>query len=274
MNKKYKNVIWISGMPRSGTTWLSQIFASSPDVRLKFCPLFSYEFKNLLNEKSTLDEWEELFSNVYSTNSEYLDQHHLRSKGLVPKFINKKAEPDYLVIKSTRFHNLIPHLLRLHNRIRIIHIVRHPCAVIYSWLSNPHEFPETADPLNEWKTGQCRKNGFGEFWGFDDWKHVCETALELSKQFPKQHMIIRYEDLVKNPIPCIQKLFSYAGIILENQTIDFINLSQSYHDNHKHSVFKKRELKEKWEDHLDPQIVSACMNEIKGTKLEQFAGSV
>ena len=50
MNKSNKfKIVWISGMPRSGTTWLSQIFAASPAVRMKACPLFSYEFKNILN---------------------------------------------------------------------------------------------------------------------------------------------------------------------------------------------------------------------------------
>jgi hypothetical protein len=81
---------WISGMPRSGTTWLSQILASSPDVRLKFCPLFSYEFKNALDEKSTSEDWKQLFLNVYETKSEFLDQDYLRKKGFVPTFADKK----------------------------------------------------------------------------------------------------------------------------------------------------------------------------------------
>ena len=74
IHKDNIQVAWISGMPRSGTTWLSQIFASSPDVKLKFCPLFSYEFKNALNEKSSGDDWANLFWNVYNTESAFLDQ--------------------------------------------------------------------------------------------------------------------------------------------------------------------------------------------------------
>jgi hypothetical protein len=96
-----KQVTWISGMPRSGTTWLSQIFASSPDVRLKFCPLFSYEFKNKLDQNSNKADWLKLFKDVYNTESEYLDQDYLRKDGLVPSFINKKQAPEHLVIKST-----------------------------------------------------------------------------------------------------------------------------------------------------------------------------
>jgi len=118
-------------MPRSGTTWLSQVFASAPSVRLKFCPLFSYEFKNVLNEQSTSEQWQQLFNDVYNTESEYLDQEYLRKKGLVPAFTERAESPDHLVIKSTRFHNLVPHILALHPSIKFVHIVRHPCASIY-----------------------------------------------------------------------------------------------------------------------------------------------
>ena len=76
INGKTIKLGWISGMPRSGTTWLSQIFASCVDVRMKFCPLFSYEFKNILDENSSSIQWEKLFSDVYQTKSEYLDQEY------------------------------------------------------------------------------------------------------------------------------------------------------------------------------------------------------
>ena len=112
---------WISGMPRSGTTWLSQILASSPDVRLKFCPLFSYEFKNALNENSSAEDWKNLFADVYRTKSDYLDQEYLRKEGLVPSFQDKRESPGHLIIKSTRFHNLIPHILKLDDQIQFLH---------------------------------------------------------------------------------------------------------------------------------------------------------
>ena len=34
------------GCPRSGTSWLGQIFNSAPDVAYRYQPLFSYEFKD------------------------------------------------------------------------------------------------------------------------------------------------------------------------------------------------------------------------------------
>jgi hypothetical protein len=263
-------VAWISGMPRSGTTWLSQIFASSPDVRLKSCPLFSYEFKNALDESSSAEQWDKLFSELYQTNSEFLDQDHLRKHGLVPSFEEKNENPRHLIIKSNRFHNLIPHILKLNDQVLFIHIVRHPCATIYSWLSDPSEFPEHADQLEEWRTGKCRKNGPGEFWGFDDWKKVTTQALRLSEQYPDRHKIIRYEDLVKNTEHYARDLFQFLQIPYGKQTQDFIGFSHRRHDNHKHSVFKDPKLKDKWEEMLDPVIVLECLDGVRDTALKQF----
>lgn len=269
-NMKSIRVAWISGMPRSGTTWLSQIFASSPDVRLKSCPLYSYEFKNALDENSTATQWTELFEKVYRTNSEFLDQGHLRKHGLIPSFADKKDHPGHLVIKSNRFHNLTPHILRLNDDIQFIHIVRHPCATIYSWLSDPGEFPASANPMDEWRSGNCRKTGPGEFWGFDDWKSVTAQAVSLSEQYPNRHRIVRYEDLVKDTQRQARELFEFLQIPFEEQTLNFIELSHSRHDEHKHSVFKRPEKKAKWETKLDPAIIAQCLSEIRGTALEQF----
>lgn len=263
-------VSWVTGMPRSGTTWLSQIFASSPDVRLKSCPLFSFEFKNALDENSTAEQWEKLFLELYQTNSEFLDQEHLRKHGLVPLFEHKKKYPSHLIVKSNRFHNLAPHILALNHNVHFIHIVRHPCATIYSWLSNPYEFPENASLLDEWRSGKCRKSGVGEFWGYNDWKQVTTQALRLSEQYPDRHKIICYEDLVRNTELCTRELFCFLQIPYAKQTKDFIEISRSRHDDHKHSVFKNPKLINKWKEMLDPMIISECLNEVKETELEQF----
>jgi hypothetical protein len=270
MAQNEMKVGWVSGMPRSGTTWLSQILASSPDVRLKFCPLFAYEFKNALDENSTADDWRKLFADVYQTKSEYLDQDYLRKGNLVPTFHEKRGNPRHLVIKSTRFHNLIPHILRLDNHIRFIHLVRHPCATIHSWLTNPYEFPEDADPLKEWRSGECRKNGPGEFWGFDDWKTVSTQALRLAERYPTRFRIVRYETLVRDARKCVNELFAYLEIPYEKQTNDFVELSQSKHDENKRSVYKSQKFKSDWFATLDSSIVSECLSELAGTELQQF----
>ena len=57
-----KEIIAIAGAPRSGTSWLAQIIDSSPNVRHRFQPIFSYAFKNAVNQHSTKEDFSEDFS--------------------------------------------------------------------------------------------------------------------------------------------------------------------------------------------------------------------
>ncbi|MEM8571458.1 MAG: sulfotransferase [Pseudomonadota bacterium] len=267
-----KEVTWLSGMPRSGTTWLSQVFASAPDVRLKFCPLFSYEFKNKLDETASREDWIQLFRDTYHCRSEYLDQDYLRKQGLVPTFPEKSAPP-HLVIKSTRFHNLMPHLLARHGGIQLVHIVRDPRASIHSWLTNAFEFPKGADPQSEWRSGDCRKTGPGEFWGFDDWKWVNSNALRLQRAYPERVAILQYEDLTADPGAEIEALFAFCGIEFHSQTAEFLSVSQSKHSTNKRSVFKNPERTIGWQGALDAEIAALCEQETRDTELSVFLRS-
>jgi hypothetical protein len=257
-------------MPRSGTNWLSQIFASSPDVRLKFCPLFSYEFKNKLDETSTAEDWKIFFRDVFHRKSEYLDQNYLRNKGLIPKFTHNNCSPSHLVIKTTRFHNLIPSILDLHKAVLFIHIIRDPRAVIHSWLTNPFEFPSDADPLTEWRSGACRTNGQGEFWGFDAWKSVNMQAIEMQKHYPKRFSVWSYENLTEDTAKIVGKMFAFCGLKVGHRTYEFLKESQSRHISNKKSVYKKSANLRSWKGKLNTHIAESCREEITDTPLAKF----
>jgi hypothetical protein len=259
-------------MPRSGTNWLSQIFASHPDVRLKLCPLFSYEFKNALDENSTSDEWRELFDKVYHTESEYLDQEYLRRKHYVPRFKIQNEKPSILAIKSTRFHNLTRDLLEKCPEIKWIGIVRNPCASIYSWLNNKLEFPADADPMIEWRTGKCRKTGVGEFWGFNDWRRVSNMFIELEECYPERFRTLRYEHLVRSAHRETESLFSWVGLDFPEQTKTFLEESQTSHNTHQRSVFKDPSWIDRWKDEIDPEIKLQIESDIKKNPLKIFLG--
>ena len=266
----FQRVVWLTGMPRSGTTWLSQILASHPDIRLKFCPLFSYEFKNQLDENSSAEAWRELLRKVYATRSDYLDQDHLRRDGNVPHFAKRRADPSTLAIKSTRFHHLTPGLIEKCPEVRWIGVVRNPCAAIHSWLSNPLEFPAGADPMLEWRTGACRKQGLGEFWGFEDWKAVTGMFLDLNARYPGRFRLIRYETFVSSAVAETRALFDWLGLDLPDQTLDFLKLSQTTHRDHRRAVFKLPSATQTWREALDPEIRAAIEEDLAGSPLAAF----
>ena len=56
--------IAIHSVPRSGSSWLGQILNSSPKVCFRFQPLFSYAFKDYLNEKSSQEDIMTFFEQI------------------------------------------------------------------------------------------------------------------------------------------------------------------------------------------------------------------
>lgn len=263
-------VIWVAGMPRSGTNWIGQIFASNPDVRFKLCPLFSYDFKNALDERSDADAWHRLLEATYSTHSDYLDQEYLRKEALVPNFAQRNPQPSTLTIKSTRFHHLLPRLLELVPTANVVGIVRDPRAAIHSWLTNPLEFPSGADPRTEWKSGHCRKTAPGEYWGFDDWRNVANLFLDLQSTYADRFHLLEYERCVEDPTACIKGLFPALGLDVHAQTETFLVQSRTEHKDHPRAVFKHPGVSTRWKSELDPDISAEIVGALRGTRLASF----
>lgn len=266
----FERVILVIGMPRSGTSWLSQIIDSSPQVRFRLSPFFSYEFKNAVDERSSKTEYEHVFKGAYESNSRFMDQTERREAGHYPAFADKQDRPEVLLIKMTRFHNLIDRMLALFDNMKVVAIVRHPCGAIHSWLTNPSEFPQAADPMQEWRTGACRRTGPGEFWGFEDWKQVTGLHADLERHLPDRFIILQYESLVDDPVRETKKLFSFLGLEYTAPTHKFLLASQQRHVDDPYAVFKHPRVKDRWREELDPDIASAILHDIAGTALMGF----
>lgn len=263
-------ITWIAGMPRSGTSWFGQIFASHPDVRLKLCPLFSYSFKNAMTETSTRTEWEEFFAKVYETADEFMDQEHLRKRQLVPNFETKNPTPHHLVIKSNRYHHLLPRLITLGLKVKLVLIVRDPRTAIASWVNNPTEFPQELNPDTEWRSGACKKTGPGEFWGFDDWKLVTELFLGLAKAHASNTRLVRYEQLRDFPTDSVSEIFEWCGLSFHPQTVQFIRASQSSRSDNPRSVFRSPGQLAERNFKLGGAAISEIENEVANSIFEDF----
>jgi len=267
-----KRIVAIFGMPRSGTSWVSQLLDSSPDVKFRMEPIFAYAFKNEVNEHSSRDEFDNFFAKVFrADDDEFMNQKTNRALGLYPTF-NKSKRPHTLVFKTSRFHQIVPTLLRLYSvqELRIVIVVRHPCGAISSWLKHPDEFPDGADPNVEWRTGSCRKSAPEEFWGFDDWKSVMTTYVELEEQHSNLK-IFQYENLVENLRIEAKKLFEFSNIEDSEQSQWFINNCQRTEIANPYAVFKRPNVAFAWTKELAPNIVQTIVSEVRGTDLERFS---
>jgi len=266
----FSEFILITGMPRSGTSWLSQIFDSSPQVCFRLSPLFSYEFKNQADETTNKDDWTRILRGAYRSQSEFMHQQIRREQGTYPTFPQKSSSPRWLVIKDTRFHNLTERLLVLFDNIKVIALIRNPCGAINSWLQSSNEFPENADATNEWRSGACRKTGDGEYWGFDDWKKVTQMHLRLEREFPLNFKIQKYERLVSAAETSVTELFQFCGVPMSEQTLSFVARSQREHNPDQYAGFKHPSVSKKWKAELPAEIQNTIYKEISGTELSRF----
>lgn len=263
-----EDVIWLNGMPRSGTSWLSQIFDSHPQVSFKLSPLFSYEFKNYLNINSRKSDWDKLFQKVFDSKDDFINQTARRASGEYPTFVKKNLSR--LVIKDTRYHNLMDSLLKLFPEVKVIHIIRNPCGAINSWLRAPKEFPKDLNYLDEWRTGECRKTGEEEFWGFNDWLLLTKKYLKLEKKFPKNVKVVFYEALVENPHDNVKIIFDFVNLSVHDQTKEYIMASQNSHKKSEYAVFKNKDVAYSWRHQLDPLIIKEIKADLMKNQLNKF----
>lgn len=266
-----KQIISIHGVPRSGTSWLGQIFNSSTNTRYKFQPLFSYAFKDAINVRSGKAEILNYYERLYNTNDEFLDQTKQIESGRYPKFNKKSNSPDTLVTKMVRYHYMIPKLLEEVENLKIIAIVRNPFAILSSWRNAPKEFPPELDFTQEWRYAQNR-NIFKpeEYFGYEKWKEATKLFLWAKEIYPEKVMIIKYEDLVTNTEEITKEIYQFCNLEIDAQTLEFINASKSKKDEDPYSVYKKDINLDKWKENLSQSIIDTIYQEVKGTEFEQF----
>jgi len=266
----FEQVIVIAGVARSGTSWIGQIVDSSPDVIYRFQPLFSYAFKDSVNEDSTKDEYLHFFKGIYNSSDDFMLQIDKREANLYPVF-QKRDSPSRLALKENRYHYLLPKMLQYFDNLKLLGVIRHPCGTLNSWLQNPKEFPPGADPRKEWRIGNCKNQGKAEnFFGYYKWKEVSHLYLDLKDKFPDRVFLIKYEEFVDNSLALSKSMFDFVGLEFSEQSDSFLKASHSIHNDSPYSVFKDKSVKDRWRTELDPYIVNEVLNDLSGTRLEIF----
>lgn len=266
------NVISIHGAPRSGTSWLGKVFDSHPDVAYRFQPFFSYRFKNVISESSSVQEIEQFFEDLYAVvDDEFLLQLRQKRGGVHPENFMKTVRSSFLVMKEVRYHYLIRTLLQSVGDIKIIGIVRHPCGVINSWLKTPREFNPQWNQLSEWRLAQS-KNQYRkeEYYGFEKWQELATAFLDFSLQYPTSFRLVRYEELVENPIKTVSDLFAFSGLSMHPQTESFITSSQAKEIEDPDTVFRLSDVAQRWKHELSPEIRDSILREIRDSRLQVF----
>ena len=260
--------IIITGMPRSGTSWLGQIINSDPKVLFRTEPLFSYRFKNLINPRSSCNEVNSFLANLIHLDDNFILQKENEATGYYPMF--NKEKTNILSFKTTRHFELLEKYLKCVPNINIVAVIRHPCGAINSWIKTYNEFQKKGCEIEaDWKTGGMRKNQIGEYWGFDDWITSTKFFFILANAHKNFH-IVKYSNLVKKPEVATAKLFYSLGLHPTSQTMNFLNESHGRHDANPYSVFKNKSVLESWRNELSSNISNTILAEASKAGLSEF----
>lgn len=262
--------VFLLGMPRSGTTWLSQVFEAHPEVVVRLSPNFSHALKNRLDEKSGRADWEMVLAEAAESADPFLTQDWRRERGDLPVHAEKE-HGQHLVVKDTRYLAVYRAGMQCLPDARCLFVVRDPRATLNSWLLSA-EFPKDAKVEDEWRNGACRKiEGAGESWGFEDWCLETRRFLQEQNMDPARYRVFSYERAVREPEAVLKELFDFVAIPQRSEVLRFVEQSHRRHQADAYSVFKDpQKVLAGWRETLPQSIADAVVAELAGTDLECF----
>lgn len=265
-------VAGIHGVPRSGTTWLGQLFNSHPAVRYCYQPFFAHAFRGRADLSTGAPDLRGLFRDMLACDDAFVNQTgDARLSPRTPTF--DKQTPDRLLYKEVRFHHLLPHFLRTLPEFKGIGVVRDPRFVLASWFQAPREFDPAWSRAAEWREAPLKNRGLDENWyGFTRWVALANLFLELERAWPGRFTLVRYEWLVAEPQDAMQALFESCGLDMHPQTLAFIRESSTEGDDDPYGVYRSggADRVRAARHCLEPDIAAAIERELAGTPLERF----
>jgi len=263
-------LISIQSVPRSGSSWLGQIFKSSPQVAFRFQPLFSYAFKGRLTTRSDRNEIVRFFEEIRTTADDFILQRDRKIHVDYP-VIQERSDASHVVMKEVRYNNIIHNMVEQVPELKIIGLVRQPCAVLDSWINAPREFKPEWIVDEEWRSG-AKKNQAQpeEAFGFHKWKEVAQLFVDLERSHPTQVAIVRYADLNSDPIAAVKALFTFCELDFNAETEAFILQSRSKQGTDANSIYRIARPDTAWQGRLPQNIVDAITDELEGSELARF----
>lgn len=262
--------IAIHGVPRSGTTWLGEIFNSSRNTRYCYQPLFSYAFKGYLTPHSSKEDVSSFFDRLLDTDDDFICQAENRARGILPRF-EKNRGVSHVIYKEVRYLNILPRLMQVDEEVRLVCLIRNPLAVLASWFEAPREFDPQWDRGEEWFYAERKNCGRPEeFYGFDRWMEATRIFLSLKRAYPDRVCVIRYSDLLSKPEETVRNLFAFAELDVDDQVEAFLESSRNTDVNDAYSVFRTNASDEKWKNVLSPDIVESVRRHMDGNELAEY----
>lgn len=218
--------IILAGSGRSGTTWITDVLCALPGVQQIFEPLFPL-WNERVRQITGWDKRDPYLRSIYlRPEEEDPDWEDLWRRILSGGFRNYWTDyertswfPHRFLVKEVRANLMLGWLYRKFQP-RIVYLLRHPCAVVYSRLAAPQPWHAEVrdilkqenlveDYLKPWVAEIERETdllGAHAVW----WAVENRVALNQLQGIP--HALLFYEDLVMRPRAVLESLLPPLGV--------------------------------------------------------------
>lgn len=210
MNIETDTFVFVIGVPRSGTTWLFDMIASHEAIA------------SLKGSNTFLQSYVFPLENIYQWEKRmFLDKGF--SRGLPSKFSPDDFEEfirlsiksfyarvpgDYrfYVEKATDLTSVLHKIRKYIPKSKFVHIIRDGRNCTVSRIKNRNKYgpPFGVDSVHE---------------GAVTWKNQILEARKNTSGFSADVLEIRYEDLLRDPVNLLQKIFSHIGLETDSESI-------------------------------------------------------
>ncbi len=199
-----KDLFFVVGCQKSGTTWLKHLLDAHPEVVCRGEGRFSSVLLPLLRQMLGTYNRSHYAGHDLDFTDEQLEYLFVTCVGIF--FSNAIGDRSVRCVgeKMPEHALLMPVLERLFPRERFVHIIRDPRdAITSNWL-RPHsedfakQFPDLA--------------GYVEHFMTHHWLNYIETARSIGQKEPHRYFEVRYEDLHAEPEPMARRLLAFLGV--------------------------------------------------------------
>lgn len=261
------DTVLLTGTSRSGTSWVARLLSASPELCLVTEPL-NLKMPGVARAGFTWDTYVE--PDADWPEGEALLRRCFRGRGLALKLLHRNGwrafTCDGLVVKSIRANRLLPWIARRFDLRGIVHLVRHPCAVVSSqmkafgvrdptWPDNldylrrelPHLLP-MAERLSREEEFRALK------WAID--QHV-----PFSVQEPRPFTTVAYEHLVAEGAKELERVFGSLGMSVPEEAASRLAADSWQAREHSvdHGAASVEERLGIWRERLSPDQVDRIL---------------